>query len=121
MKKKMVDLARTADDRMKDPCAGMVAHPYESENDKYGIRINLTESDLEKLDLDLSDIEKDDELHFTAVGKIDSYGDGSLGKHVCLCITHMGIEPEGKDSSDEEEEPEQGKASKRYGGDEEEE
>lgn len=116
---KMIDLALSREE--KDSTLGMPTIGYGSDSDetKYpcGCCLYLDDATLKKLDLDNEGVEKDDTLHFSALGKVVRLSDGPEGKCVHLQLTHIGIAPEGGEVP--EPKSDEGRAKGRYGSDEE--
>lgn len=122
---RMIDMARSPEEVKKDlapmsmpsPDASAPVYPW-------GLCINLTERELEKLGIDASDCCTGDMIHLFAIAKVTSKNDTEVetagGEREKRCrielqITHLGLEDEDREEMAETDRGE--KARKRYGGD----
>lgn len=116
--RKMVSLALSREEKDKSygPMIGMAD---DSDETKYpcGCCLYLDDATIAKLDLDNSDVEKGDSLHFYAVGKVVRLSDGPEGKCIHLQLTDIGID--GEDAEEPEPKSDEGRAKGRYGSDDE--
>lgn len=100
----LTDMAKTEDESEKDTSPLMQDNKY-----PYGLRICLTQDELEKLGVDHSDWEIGATFHLHAFAKVTSISENEVagGEKTCsvsLQITHLAGESE--DAEDEEEEEE---------------
>lgn len=116
--RKMVSLALSQEEKDKSNGSPMIGYGDDSDEIKYpgGCCLYLDDATIAKLDLDNSDVEKGDSLHFMAVGKVVRLSDGPEGKCIHLQITDIGIEG---DEAESEPKSDEGRAKGRYGSDEE--
>lgn len=117
--RKMVSLALSKEEKDKSYGSPMIGYGDDSDETKYpcGCCLYLDDATIAKLDLDNSDVEKGDSLHFMAVGKVVRLSDGPEGKCIHLQITDIGIDSEDQtDGSDVK--SDEGRAKGRYGSEE---
>jgi len=110
------DMAKTHEEVEKEATPLMVGN---AEKYPYGLRICLTEEELEKLGVDHSDWEIGDTFHLHAFAKVVSVSENDTENgsncNISLQITHL-AGPEDEDEEDEEEESEDdGHSLKKHG------
>lgn len=128
---KMVDMAITPADVKEDmqkssPFGGPIEPSMESAMDRekypYNLCIHLTKHEIEKLDLDIDDVEEGDMLHFCGMAIVKDADHGirdTVGGKTEACprielqITHLGVEDE--EEENREATPNEERAKKRYG------
>lgn len=96
----MISLVRTEEDKereveeMKPTVATIPDVPY-------GLRICLTQDELEKLDIDYSDCEVGDQIHIFGMAEVTSVScsksDSGENVRIELSITHMAVEDEDRE------------------------
>jgi len=98
------DMARIEEDKDISPLTSVSDDIY-----PYGLRISLTEAELEKLGVDHSDWEIGDTFHLHGLAKVVSISQNASEDHESVCVslqfTHL-AGPESEDEEDAEEEAE---------------
>lgn len=118
--RKMVSLALSREEKSADHPMMLGYGAQESDEPSYpcGCCLYLDDATIKKLDLDGEGVEKDDSLHFMAVGKVIRTSDGPEGKCIHMQITDIGIEGEDQSESSDVKSDES-RAKGRYGSDDE--
>lgn len=96
--RKMVDLERTPEEKVE----AMMPAAYSGGDYASGLCICLTQDELDKLDLDYSDVDIGDTLHVFAFAEVRSVSKTDGGCRLEMVITHMGLEDEDKETEPDE-------------------
>jgi hypothetical protein len=121
---RMIDMARSPEEIKKDMAPMSMPSPESSAPAyPYGLCINLTEAEIDKLGIDAADCSVGDMIHLFAIAKVTSRSDNEMetaggGRKQCcrieLQITHLGLEDEDREDMAE---ASRERGRKRYGGD----
>jgi hypothetical protein len=98
---KFVSMRRTPEEKVEEAVERVMPVPMDIPDVPYGLCISLTETELEKLDLD-EDCECGDTIHLFALAQVTSVSKRDTGNgseiRVELSITDLALESEGEEN-----------------------